>query len=246
MTRAILALALVVHGASPSWAQVAPGASTRAVAPRQPTPGGAPTLAPAAPPGIAAQPTLGPLALAAALPTGVAEPRVPIPGPAPVTAASRALLSKAGLALRRERGSGAPLRAAETLRLLFDGAVRLAEPAPPPEVPPASRAPESLSAPGPRERSRRPELPKPTPPLSDGPVLAKAKAAGAIALAILLLLIGLTLLVLPGPGLPFIVLALVILARYFRWAKEALWWLKRRAAVATQSLRRWRRARLKR
>ena len=52
------------------------------------------------------------------------------------------------------------------------------------------------------------------------------------------LLTGLVLLVLPGPGIPLIVLGLVILASEFAWAERTLHHVRRRAAAALSTVTR--------
>jgi uncharacterized protein (TIGR02611 family) len=44
----------------------------------------------------------------------------------------------------------------------------------------------------------------------------------AVAVGLALLLFGLVMLVLPGPGMPFVLLALAILAAHFVWASRCL------------------------
>lgn len=52
-----------------------------------------------------------------------------------------------------------------------------------------------------------------------------------------LILIGVVFLVLPGPGIPLIVLGLVILATEFAWAEVILGHLRRRSAQAMAKAR---------
>ncbi len=52
------------------------------------------------------------------------------------------------------------------------------------------------------------------------------------------LLTGLVLLVLPGPGIPLIILGLVILASEFAWAERTLHHVRRRTAAALSTVTR--------
>ena len=62
--------------------------------------------------------------------------------------------------------------------------------------------------------------------------IAVAIAGGAT------LLTGVVLLVLPGPGIPLIILGLLILASEFAWAERALHQVRRRSAAALSTITR--------